>query len=103
MLNSIRDKRIQRDGLYELTLQIPEDEYFSVYDTVTIESAQDILQQFLDYHQDDGRPDEVDINYNKNGHVVNITANLHYIGNEHTEPRHTPNRLTASRRDEGTK
>ena len=103
MLNSIRDKRIQRDGLYELTLQIPEDEYFSIYDTVTIESAHDILTNFLDYHQDDGRPNGVDIRHNKNGHIVNITADLHYTGNEHTEPRHTPNRLTATRGEEEIK
>ena len=85
MLNSIRDKRIQRDGLYELTLQMPESEYFNSYDSVTPEAAYEILGNFLSYHQDDGRAELVDISHNKNGHIVNITANLHYIGNDHTD------------------
>jgi hypothetical protein len=85
MLNSIRDRRIQRDGLYELTLQMPESEYFNAYDTLTTEAAYEILGNFLSYHQDDGRPEVVDIEHNKNGHIVNIKANLHYLGNDHTD------------------
>lgn len=100
MLSSIRENRIQRDGLYEITLQIPEKDYFDVYTSVTVGSAHDILASYLDYHQDDGRPDSIDIKHNKNGHVVNITADLHYLGNAHTEPRHTPNRLTATKEEE---
>jgi hypothetical protein len=85
MLNAIRDSRIQRDGLYELTLQMPESEYFDAYDTLTDEAASEILGNFLSYHQDDGRPELVGIEHNKNGHIVNIKAKLHYTGNDHTD------------------
>jgi hypothetical protein len=55
VFNSIREKRIQREGLYELTLQIPEDEYFDVYDTVKAEAAREILHNYLMLQQDDAR------------------------------------------------
>lgn len=90
MLSSIRDRRIQRDGLYELTLQIPEEDYFLAYDTITENAASEILDNFLSYHQDDGRPGDVEIKHNKNGHVVNITTELHYTGNDHTDVRRRP-------------
>lgn len=90
LLNSIRERRIQRDGLYEVTLQMPENEYFNVYDSVSYDAAYEILGNYLSYHQDDGRPDGIDIKHNKNGHIVNITANLHYTGNDHSDVRRIP-------------
>jgi hypothetical protein len=89
MLSSIRERRIQRDGLYEVTLQVPEQEYFNVYDTISIEAAHEILGNYLNYHQDDGRPEVVDIKHNKNGHVVDIKVNMHYLGNDHTDATRT--------------
>jgi hypothetical protein len=101
MINSIRDKRIQRDGLYQITLQVPEEDYFEVYDGINVEAAQEILGNFLSYHGDDGRPDNVDIKYNTNGHIVDITADLHYTGNDHTQLPFTPDMLNTTRRDQG--
>jgi hypothetical protein len=100
LFNSIREKRIQRDGQYELTLQIPENEYFDVYDTIKAEAAHEILSNYLTLKQDDGRVGEINISHNKSGHMVKITTELHYIGNDHTEGWYTPDTLNIFRHDE---
>lgn len=100
MLNSIRENRIQRDGLYEVTLQIPENEYFNVYESVTQDAAYEILDNYMNYHQDDGRPENVNIKHNKNGHVVNIEVDMHYTGNDHTDAKPIPDTLNITRRNE---
>ena len=100
MFNSIREKRIQRDGQYELTLQIPEEEYFNAYDTIKAEAAHEILSNYLTLQQDDGRVGEVNISHNKSGHMVKITSDLHYMENDHTEGWYTPDTLNIHRHDE---
>lgn len=85
MLNSIFETRTQKDGLYKINLTIDEKEYFSVYEDVTEENAKEILDNHLLYRQDDGRADNIQIKHNKNEHLVTITADLHYTGNEKTE------------------
>lgn len=100
MFNRIREKRITRDGLYELTLHIPEKEYFDAYDDVRVEAAEEILCNYLTLKQDDGRIGEVKINHNKSGHVIKITTDLHYLGNSHTEGWNIPDTLNIYRHDE---
>ncbi|KRQ86793.1 hypothetical protein ABG79_01284 [Caloramator mitchellensis] len=97
MLNRIRDRRIERNGIYELTLQIPEDEYFSVYDSVTEYSATEIVGNYLAKYQDDARFDNVRIKHNKNGHVVDIKAELRYVDNDHTDASPVPDMLNKTR------
>ncbi|MCX7641129.1 MAG: hypothetical protein N2Z20_00660 [Elusimicrobiales bacterium] len=97
MLNRIRETRIQRDGLYEITLQIPEKEYFSVYDSVTEYNAIEILGNYLTKYQDDARFDNVRIKHNKNGHIVDIKAELHYLDNDHTDASPIPDMLNKTR------
>ena len=99
MLSSIRENRIRRNELYEITLQISEEEYFNVYDDISIIAAKEILDNHLTYHQDDGRPKNIDIKHNKNGHIVNITADLHYLGNNHSEQSRTPDILNFTRKN----
>lgn len=101
MLNTIRERRIQRDGLYEVTLQMPAEEYFTSYDSISSKAAEEILENYLNYHQDDGRPDDINIKHNKNAHMVDITANLHYTGNDHTDVKRIP-AIDLSRDKEGT-
>ncbi|KNF09501.1 hypothetical protein CLPU_3c02810 [Gottschalkia purinilytica] len=86
MLNSIKETRIREDnGLHRITLEVPEKDFFEAYDEVDEHSAYDLLKQYLLYREDDGRPKNVDINYNKNSHIVTITTELHYLGNDHTD------------------
>ncbi len=84
MLNSILEYRALKDGLYSITLIINEKDYFKVYDDITQENAQEIVDNYLLRRQDDGRPGDVQIRHNKQQRIVSIGTNLHYEGNEKT-------------------
>ena len=85
MINSILDRRVRKDHGYDLYLEIPQNEYFNVYENVTEENARNIVDLFLEHYQDDGRPNMVKVNYDKNNNSVNIRATLSYEGNDYTE------------------
>lgn len=85
MLNSILETRTLDNGLYNITLRINEDEYFSVYDSLNEEDASELLENYLKYRADDGRPEDIKMKHNKNEHLVTINADLYYTGNEKTE------------------
>lgn len=99
MLNSIRDRRIERDGLYKITLDVPEKEYFDAYDAVSIEAADDIIKNYLTYYEDDGVPVNTSISHNKNAHIIEITFKLHYMENDHSKTRYVPDVLNINRRE----
>lgn len=84
MLNSVLESRISRDGLTQIVLEMPEKEYFQMYDQLNDEIARDLLQQYLLYHNDDGRMGSVKIRYDKSDHIVRISSFLQYLGNEKT-------------------
>ena len=84
MLDSILEHRVFRDGLYDVSLIINENDYIMVYDNISNENAQEIIENYLIHRQDDGRPNNVKIKHNKNRHIVSIEARLHYTGNEET-------------------
>lgn len=84
MLDFIRETRAVKEGLHNIILEIPEETYMTFYNGFNDECAQDILTEYLKYHQDDARPSDIKIEHNKNAHTVNIYANLHYLGNEKT-------------------
>lgn len=84
MLDFIRETRSVKEGLHNIILEIPEETYMTFYEELNDEYAQDILTEYLKYHQDDARISDVKIDHNKNSHTVNIYANLHYLGNEKT-------------------
>ncbi|SCG83070.1 hypothetical protein DW1_1499 [Proteiniborus sp. DW1] len=86
MLNRIREIRTRdKDGIYTLTLEIPEKEFFLVYNDVDNESANDLLKQYLIFRQDDARLTSVDIKHDKNNHMINVVSELNYLGNDHTD------------------
>ena len=99
MLNSIRDRRIERDGLYKIALQVPEKEYFSTYDTVSADAADEILKNYLSFYEDDGVPFNTNISHNKNAHIIEITSELHYMENDHSKTRYVPDVLNINRRE----
>lgn len=84
MLDFISETRAVKEGLHKITLKIPEETYKTFYNDLSEEYARDILAQYLKYHQDDARISDIKIDHNKNDHIVNIYANLHYLGNEKT-------------------
>jgi len=85
LLNSILDRRVRKDKGYDLYLEIPQNEYFNVYEDVTEDNARNIVDLFLEHYQDDGRPQMVKVNYDKNNNSINIRVALSYEGNDHTE------------------
>lgn len=85
MFNESRETRIATNNGYHLTLQIPEDEYFLVYDSVSKNIADEILNHYLKIKQDDGQPKNINIKHNKNAHMVNVEADLNYINNDKVE------------------
>jgi len=82
-MNEVRIR--EKDGLYRLSLEIPEKEFFLAYDDVDEEAAHDIIKQYLVHREDDGRPSNIEIHYDHNSHIVNLTSSLHYLGNDHTD------------------
>ena len=86
MLNSIREIRVRnKKGLYNLTLEVPEKEFFLAYDDASNESAYDLIKQYLVYRQDDARPENIEIEYDRNKHIVSLSSELHYLENDHTD------------------
>ncbi len=72
------------NGFYRIMLEIPEKEYEIVYDQYTPEIASEFLTYYLENRNDDGKPSNVQIQHDKNAHIVRIFANIHYDENEHT-------------------
>ena len=85
MLNSILETRERINGLYQITLHINDDTYFTFHDTLNEVDATELLEKYLIFKADGGRPDKVSIKHNKNEHVVIIKADLKYADNEKTE------------------
>ena len=84
MYNSIIERRFVDEGVHNITLEIPANEYKSIYDDYDNEIASEILNYHLQYRGDDGRPSNIEIEYEENN-IVRISATVNYLGNDHTE------------------
>lgn len=88
MLNSIIEKREQVSrGVYELELQTTEKEFFAAYDDVDKTVAFDLIKKYLIFKQDDARPKDIEINYDKENKIITITTTLRYLKNEFINPK----------------
>lgn len=81
------ERRIVNDGLHSLVLEFSADEYMEYYDELSVDYAMNILDSYLEYRGDDGRPSDVEIEYDDEYDIVRIKAKIHYIGNDHTTYR----------------
>lgn len=85
----------RRDGdNYRLVLELPEKEYFDIYEDIDREAAEDIVKQYITYNGDDGRYSGVSIHHHKNTHIVSVQATLNYNDNDHTEQFTIPHHLS---------
>ena len=84
MYNSILETRSFNDGVCRLTLQINENEYFSVYDSLSEEDASELVNNYLKYRVDDGRPENIELKHDRSNHIVTIETDLYYTDNEKT-------------------
>lgn len=99
MINSIIERRVKTNDKYKLYIEVPEEDYLLTYDrNISIENAKDILGQYLNVHQDDGRIENVEIKHDKNNHSINIKADLCYEGNDHTIAKYTQNYLRSEKK-----
>lgn len=85
--DNIMEKRIVNNGLHSLVLEISADEYKRDYQEYNNDYALNILEKHLENRGDDGRPSDVKIFHDKKDNIVRISANVHYLGNEHTSYR----------------
>ena len=85
--DNIIEKRKVKDGIHSLVLEISADEYRKDYDEYEADYALNILERHLENRNDDGRPSDVRIDYDSKNGIVKIFANIHYLGNEHTNYR----------------
>lgn len=74
----------RKNGLYKLVLEMAAHEYYDDYDELNKDYAMNILDSYLQYRGDDGRPSDVEIEYDDEYDIVRIKANIHYLGNDHT-------------------
>lgn len=96
MLNSMVVGRQRAGDIYNITLEVPEDEYFLIYEDLDREAAEDILKQYMTYHADEGRYSDVSIHHYRNINIVSIRAKLHYDENDHTEQFVIPHHLSGN-------
>ena len=85
MDNIFAQRNKLEDGNYNLSLDVSDSAYFDIYDNADTAAAEDLLRNYLKSNSDDGRFENVHINYNRNRHLVNITAKLTYDDNMHTD------------------
>lgn len=97
MLNSMSVTRERIGDRYNIKLDLPEKEYFEIYEDLDKEAARDIVKQYMVYHGDEGRYRDVSIDWDRGAHIVSIKAELDYMENDHTEeftiPHHLSNKI----------
>ena len=94
MLRSMVVVRQRLDDCYNVTLELPEKEYFDIYEDLDKEAAEDIVKQYMAYHGDEARYSDVSIEHLKGDHIVAVNAKFHYDKNDHTEEFTIPHHLT---------
>ncbi len=94
VFNSVRETREWVNvGTIRMNVEMKEQDFFTIYDDLSFEVAKDIVKQYLEYRGDDGRAQDIQIYHDSNSHMVNISATLHYLGNDHTDYKHSPSHL----------
>lgn len=86
MLNSIFETRTRLKDGYHISLSLPRDEYQLIYGNhVNNAAAKDILNEYLEYRDDDGQPDYIQAYDHDISNIVEIEAHLNYEGNDHRD------------------
>lgn len=79
MLNCYKEIRSRkRRGVYDLTLEIPENDFFKEYKSPNMESAKGIIDNYLHKRRDLGRVDKIDIHHDVRKHMIQLTTELDY-------------------------
>ena len=85
-MDNIREMRSKvEDGVYNLTLEVADGDYFGTYNDVDIKSGEDLVRNYLRSNSDDANFNDIKIKYNKNRHTVRVTVELNYNNNDNTD------------------
>lgn len=76
MYSSIHE--VVREGSDTVLLAIPEQEYFLSYESLTLESAQELVENYFKYRGRDGIPKVTDVDFNSITRSVKITVGVTY-------------------------
>lgn len=76
MYSSIHE--VVSEGSDTIILAIPEKEYFLSYESLTIEAAQELVENYFKYKGRDGVPTVMDVDFNSNTRNVKITVDMRY-------------------------
>lgn len=79
-------------------LNIPEEDYFLSYDSITYDAAEDITQNYFRMKGKDGEPRVIDINFDSNAHVVKIALEVKYDRDHKLETIGVPDVLNINRK-----
>lgn len=85
--DNIIETRSVEDGRHSLMLEVAMDEYKKDYDDYNADHAFNILERHLEHTGDDGKPSNIEIDYDEENNLVKIFAQLDYLGNDHTDYR----------------
>ena len=82
--NNVIERRFVDRGNDNLVLEISADEYKEDYDEINKDYAMNILESYLQFRGDDGRPEDAKIDYDPRNNIVRISAKVNYLDNDHT-------------------
>lgn len=82
--NNVIEKRFVDRGNHKLLLEISADEYNQDYDDYTEDYAMNILEGYMQFRGDDGRPSDASIDYDSHNNIVRILAKVNYLDNDYT-------------------
>ncbi len=87
MYGNILERRIVDYDGHSMVLEIADSEYNTIYDGYSDDIAMEIVNNYLQYRSDDGRPSNVHIQHDDVNNIVRIYADIDYLGNDHTTYR----------------
>lgn len=84
---------VVNEGSDRILLAIPEKEYFLSYESLTIESAQDLVENYFKYRGREGIPKVTNVDFNSNARSVKIVVDMKYDGEDDALPLDTAHPL----------
>lgn len=96
MLQNIFETVIR--GSNTIFLDIHDDDYFFAYDTISMENAEDIAQNYFRMKQKDGIPYVKDIDFDSSTHKVKIIVEVQQDRDKKLSESYVPDVLNITRR-----
>ena len=95
MYNNIYETVVK--GSNTMFLGVAEADYFLSYDSLTVEAAQDLVENYFNFKGRDGAPKVIDVDQDNITHGIKITIKIEYDKETNREPSSVPPFLSAWR------